>query len=447
MLKSDNVYKQILQNLSVCGTAIPQVPLNGEFRYLGKQFGFDMKPAKMQKLLEEKLGRLLTITSKLKVSVQSKLKIFSQYIQNQLLTELKLYDFSETWVEQTLDSLATRTIRDWLELPISACVAEMVMLPRRQGGLGISSFKLLAEKMRLIKRRVLWLSKDDELKQIAHNTAAKNCKIDEVIAASKTLQNAKDSLVKTFQTKAADHLASLQCQGASLRSIEVNIPAKNILSWSKMSDYLPSFKYIFARKALTQVLPTAANLVRWKRSTDPNCPLCNTGVPQTNKHVLSNCSAPIALERYTKRHDEILNILVSWLKTALPTSSKLYADLVKSDCLPVTDLFNSCRPDIVICSNGVLNVLELTVCHETNLESSKNYKKNKYANIARVCSYPAKDIKMFTCEVSCLGFIAELGDFCKACKIPNIPLAIQNSIANSALSSSYKIYCNRNCSN
>src|SRR6218665_49868 len=36
-----------------------------------------------------------------------------------------------------------------------------------------------------------------------------------------------------------------------------------------------SFKFV--RKAFQQLLPAAANLVRWKRITDPVCHLCNNG--------------------------------------------------------------------------------------------------------------------------------------------------------------------------
>src|SRR6218665_3630624 len=76
---------------------------------------------------------------------------------------------------------------------------------------------------------------------------------------------------------------------------------------------MPEPVYNFERKALQQQLPTAANLARWKKTSDASCQLRNSGKPQTNKHVLSNCSSPAALERYKSRHNGILETMGDWL--------------------------------------------------------------------------------------------------------------------------------------
>ena len=52
------------------------------------------------------------------------------------------------------------------------------------------------------------------------------------------------------------------------------------------------------------VLPSPANLVRWKVSDDDNC---RCGKRGTLKHILSNCIK--ALDRYTWRHNEVLKII------------------------------------------------------------------------------------------------------------------------------------------
>ena len=196
MIKKNNKFLQILPSLNICGKSIPPVPIDGEFRYLGRNFSFNTKPHSMQKQLEDKLLKMLKITSNLKTSVQLKLRIFSQYIQCQLLHDLKTYDFTQTWVEQTLDAMSIRFIRDWLELPISTCVAEVMILPKNQGGFGINSFKLLSQKMRLIKRHALWRSPDLELRSIASDSALANCAIDEHIAASKNVCSVKEDVEK-----------------------------------------------------------------------------------------------------------------------------------------------------------------------------------------------------------------------------------------------------------
>lgn len=122
--------------------------------------------------------------------------------------------------------------------------------------------------------------------------------------------------------------------------------------------------------------------MRWKRALDPSCPLCAKGRSQTNKHVLSNCDSPIALERYTGRHNKVLLELATWVLRAKAQKQSLFVDLINTDFGSIGDIFNSsCRPDLAISDESSVIVLELTVCHETNLEKSKTYKQAKYANI------------------------------------------------------------------
>ena len=78
---------------------------------------------------------------------------------------------------------------------------------------------------------------------------------------------------------------------------------------------------------MLQVLPMASNLVRWGRLADPTCTLCASGAVQTNKHVLSNCSSPTALHRYTTRHNEVLKLLIQWLSTVITKDYSIYSDL------------------------------------------------------------------------------------------------------------------------
>ena len=59
---------------------------------------------------------------------------------------------------------------------------------------------------------------------------------------------------------------------------------------------------VYSKIYTSTSIPTASNLHRWKRSYNSYCSLCNKGIRQTNKHVLSHCLPPSALNRYTKRH-------------------------------------------------------------------------------------------------------------------------------------------------
>ena len=127
----------------------------------------------------------------------------------------------------------------------------------------------------------------------------------------------------------------------------------------------------------------------------------------------------------------------------------LLADIASSEIDQVEKVFKStCRPDIVIYDNSTITVLELTVsvCRETNLCKSKLYKQSKYKNMKdhRQAPFSKHTVSVCTLEVSVLGFISNMSDFCKLVKIPKMTRDTRNCIIHSALSCSHNIFCLRN---
>ena len=249
------------------------------------------------------------------------------------------------------------------------------------------------------------------------------------------------------QTQEAwSHVQSLTVQGTSVTSTVENIPKKNITAWSQTLSNRAAPIFTFARKALINQLPTNANLVRWKRSLNPNCLLCGNTKPQTNKHVLSNCDSSVALNRYRTRHDAILILLARWLQSVLGPAQALYADLDALNFLPVRDLFKSFRPDIAIVDASTIHTWKLTVCHESNFASSKLYKQNKYRFLGddKTSFAGNRLVISHTMEVSTLGLASDTKDFTSATKLPDIPNSLWHLVACQALSSTFGIYCTRN---
>jgi hypothetical protein len=152
-----------------------------------------------------------------------------------------------------------------------------------------------------------------------------------------------------------------------------NILNKSEISrWSNEISNVSDWILKFVRKAVIQQLATNANMKRWGRSESENCALCSK--IQTNKHVLSNCSSEHALLRYRGRHDAVLEILAQWIFNSILKGYSLYADLTDSRYKPLNEIFQTLRPDIVVVWEKSIVALELTVCHETNFSSSKEYK-------------------------------------------------------------------------
>ena len=107
---------------------------------------------------------------------------------------------------------------------------------------------------------------------------------------------------------------------------------------------------------------------------------------------------------------------------------------------PVADLFNNYRPDIAIADSNSICTLELTVCHETNVVSSQDYKRDKFANIA---DYPStltgnEKVHSHTIEISTLGFISNINDFTKLIGVSHMPIHFKQEIILTVLKSSYQ---------
>ena len=100
-------------------------------------------------------------------------------------------------------------------------------------------------------------------------------------------------------------------------------------------------------------------------------------------------------------------MLADWLSSKLDNNSTLSVDLPGSKYKQVTDIFTSVRPDLAIVTENAVLIVELTICHETNLRSSKLYKENKYKdlNLFKTEIIADRNLVLTTCELSVLRFL------------------------------------------
>ena len=111
-----------------------------------------------------------------------------------------------------------------------------------------------------------------------------------------------------------------------------------------------------------------------------DCMPCKKSIRQTNKHLLSNCES--LLECYSGRHNKILEKIARWIDSNKAPEQCLAVDLPFSTFLHTDSVFKQMiRPDFVLYDKSSLSVLELTVCHETNLLKSRELKLNKYKDV------------------------------------------------------------------
>src|ERR1043165_3594852 len=84
---------------------------------------------------------LLSKITNLPLKPQTKIKLLKMVVYPKLSFELKIYDFSYTWIANELDSLVRYHIRKWIQLPVSCCIPEFVGLPKNKCGLNIESLR------------------------------------------------------------------------------------------------------------------------------------------------------------------------------------------------------------------------------------------------------------------------------------------------------------------
>ena len=242
-------------------------------------------------------------------------------------------------------------------MPIRSCVSEILSLPTNQGGLGIPSMKEIAESLRMNQRHKQHSSNNPESVAIWKTTSAKNTTVDRIILENNDRQTAVRCLKNTQIQRSANHISTLAIQGRIIDAIYQAFSKTTLTKWASEVEKLAPPLYRFVRKALQQQLPTASNLVRWRKSADPLCPLCQK--VQSNKHVMSNCGSNFSLTRYKERHDRVLSILTTWIIQNCKSDRDIYVDLDEEKYRPLSELFVSLRPDIALLrADGIIDVLE-----------------------------------------------------------------------------------------
>ena len=133
----------------------------------------------------------------------------------------------------------------------------------------------------------------------------------------------------------------------------------------------------------------------------------------------------------------------------MKSSQALYCYLGVPGARQACDLFKGFRPDLAIVSSTKIIVGELTVCHETNLQRSKDYKLQKYSHLAdaRASEFKRHEVQVHTIEVSTLGFVVVDPNFCKSVGLSNFDPPLLKDVVRSAISSSMSIFSNRGAVN
>ena len=83
------------------------------------------------------------------------------------------------------------------------------------------------------------------------------------------------------------------------------------------------YYYYFTIRYNNNSLPTRKNMARWGLSQSPDCSFCLN--PESLLHFVAGCQQ--YLDRFTWKHDSILNFTAKSLQPVTNVHSSLYADV------------------------------------------------------------------------------------------------------------------------
>ncbi len=157
----------------------------------------------------------------------------------------------------------------------------------------------------------------------------------------------------------------------------------------------------FTARYINNSLPTRQNLARWGLLPTSDCPQCLA--PEKILHVVAVRQS--YLERFTWRHDSILNFLATNLQTV--NDSCIYVDLpgYKSPSIITGDTYG---PDLLLStSSRCLYIIELTVGFESNLQKNVERKKSKNKELISERKEHFDSVKFANLSISSLGVFAK----------------------------------------
>ena len=429
---------QYLPKLFVNNCLVPRVEIGESFRYLGRYFNFNMSDNDHKSEILDTLTDFLNKIDQLPLHPKNKIRLYSQYVLSKISWHFTISDIGKTWVNETLDPIVSKYIRKWLELPISATLSN-ILLPYNRFGLNVvlPSTKFL--QCQTISRKALQSSPNEDINKLWTETSNyKNIQYD-------TYKNTKDVLStirKQHEDKLNHHLIS---QGSFFSNVMKYSTISFNSIWSSVQSKLPKNIFNFTIRYINNTLPTRKNLHKWGVSTTSECAFCLS--PESLLHIVAGCKTYLNEGRFTWRHDSVLNLIASTLKSL--NYSNLYVDL-PGYLSPSVITGDTLRPDLVLTiENKCIYILELTIGFESNLQTNATRKREKYQDLINKQLNYYDEAKFVNVSISSLGVFSETSlDLVEMLKDLEMDMHCRKylvrKIINTCISSTYYIFCKRN---
>ena len=450
--------KKIDPRLFLNSQQIPYAPRGVKF--LGLAIDVPPDKSKSRAELLSKFECMLAKVDACPLTSKQKLLIYRSGVCPRLNWLLTVVEFSISWIQKSLDSLASRYLKHWSGLARPANTA-LLFLSGRKGGLNLPLPSTMHKRLQSSRQSQLLTSSDSCVRFMAEEALQNDLSLSrpkfkasrevrEVMLHNpdftrKSLVAATKLLVtEEVEDRLFNSLQHLEKQGHMSRCSSPD----GAKIWAKALESAKDEHLKFVLNSAVDTLPHNANLALWRKRVGDSCPLC--GERQTLIHVLNSCKAARDGRRFNARHDTILAEIVSTLSSFTAPSANLSADLgsyVFPHHIVPTDL----RPDIV-CWDDVLRkivLIELTICFETSFLHAAERKSVKYEDLVARARSSGYSGRLITLQVGSRGIIDQVG-FHHLQQEFNIPknqyIQLLHRISLLVIEESYKIWCQRNYS-
>ena len=258
---------QYQPKLFVNNQLIPRIEIGKSFCYLGRYFDFNMSDERHKSELCDLFNNIISKIDELPLHPRNAILQYSRYLLSKVSWELTITDISKTWICKTLDTLASRYIRKWLELPISATLSN-VFLPRNKFGLNVILPSTKFTQCQTVSRSSLKTSMNEDIN-----------KLWSITSSNKNIQyamykNTKDEL-KDFRNDNEQRLQNhLILQGSFFSNVIKNSTSSFNSLGSSAQSRLPKNIFNLTVRYINNSLPTRKNMVRWGLSSLADCSFC-----------------------------------------------------------------------------------------------------------------------------------------------------------------------------
>ena len=398
-----------------------------EQKFLGRVLHFSGKSEETLNLIKDILKAALENIEASMVRSEYKLWILKHYLLPSKRFLLTVHTLPTTHLK-TLDTFVDKFTKKWSGVPKSAT---NVILHSEQG-LDIPTISALYTEAHNVSHARTRLQGDKNINNVLDHAVqrestyihmmgtkhqAEQVYLDTIRAntvggnlatlcnrefSNRIRKQVKEATRQKEQEKQVEHAETLQVQGHLLT---LAAKEKQDLLWKASMFQLKSGTLKFMMNASIDTLPTPANLRRWKYTTSDKCKLC--GNKGTTNHILNCCKTMLDTDRYTWRHNNLVNFIVTNVDKNLTVFSDLPGmEAPGGGTIPPELCVTRLKPDIVIVDTHTktLHIYELTMPMMANIDARHNEKTNKYSHFLT-------DISGYKCNLNCFevtstGFVS-----------------------------------------